>query len=304
LKQKERRNMSKESNVEDIWTKLQKQQKATMESATTGEDVEGSASNITINQQMIFVGDAGSGKSTLIQTFIKPNAAKDIKPTIALEYNFARKTVNNTKYVANLWEVGGDFLESKYLTIPLNKDNLKTSAIVICCDLSKPHNVIVSVLRSISAIREILKKAVADLQATNVVQLNQIKESITSAYKGHPDANRVKPLEVPLVIIGNKQDSMRAMPLAERRAVIQALRFIAHYFGGILLMVSVNDSNSKEFFRSLMNSLCFHSPMKPSNETNVDKVVYITRGMDSFQNILVGNLANETADNAKVVNGL
>ena len=295
------------NGAEDIWTKLQKLRKVpekseSKEAETTNAGDAGaeSSSSMTVNQQIIFVGDAGSGKSTLIQTFIKPNAVKDTKPTVALEYNFARKTVNNTKYVSNLWEVGGDFLESKYLEIPLTKDSLKSSAIVICCDLSKPHNVIVSVLRSLSAIREILKRTLADLQSTNVHALNEIKESISQTYKGHPDANKVKPLELPIVIIGNKYDTMRTMTIAERRAVLQALRFISHYFGAIFMTVSVNDSNNRELFRSLMNSLSFNVPLKASNEVNVDKYVYITRAQDTYESILLGNLANETAESAKV----
>lgn len=39
------------------------------------------------------------------------------KPTIALDYNFARRTSNGVKSVANIWEVGGDLVEPKLIEI-------------------------------------------------------------------------------------------------------------------------------------------------------------------------------------------
>jgi dynein light intermediate chain 2 len=285
---------SSASNSEDIWSKILREKSATsanQASANSTETENSSSSGNTIHQQVIFVGDASSGKSTLIQTFIKPNAAKDSKPTVSLDYNFARKTVNNTKYVANLWEVGGDFLEPKYLEIPITKQTLSSSTIVLTCDLSKPHNVVVSVLRSISAIREILKRRVSELQATNVLLLNELKGSVAAQFNGHVDANRVKPTEVPIVIVGNKFDAMRAMPMGERRLLIQTLRFIAHYFGAALLTVSSNDSVTKDIYRNVMNAVCFNAGnIKAASDINLDKFVYITRGQDSFEQILFSGI--------------
>ena len=40
-----------------------------------------------------------------------------LKPTIALDYNFARRTSNGIKSVANIWEVGGDLVEPKLIEI-------------------------------------------------------------------------------------------------------------------------------------------------------------------------------------------
>ena len=64
----------------------------------------------TSTSSLVFIGDYQSGKSTLISIFQKPTATtssyKDIKPTIALDYSFARRTANNIKSVANFWEIG------------------------------------------------------------------------------------------------------------------------------------------------------------------------------------------------------
>jgi len=294
------------SNVEDMWTKLSREKKSSPASssgavtAANAENDNGANSNvgITVNQNLIFIGDAGCGKTSLIQTFLKPNAAKDSKPTLALDYNYARKTTNNVKSVAHFWEVGGNFLESGFLEIPITTLSLKNSAIAIVCDLSKPHNCIVSVLRCISAVREILSKRMSELQANNVNQVNEIKDNIANQFKGHKDGNRVRPTDLPLIIIANKHDTIRSMSLAERKALFQGLRFIAHYFGAIFMSVSINDATTRECFRSLMNSLGFNAPIKPMYELNVDKLVCISRGQDSYENILIQGI-QEMANSAE-----
>ena len=40
---------------------------------------------------MIFVGTAGAGKTSLIARFTAPDAEPDPKPTLALEYTYARR---------------------------------------------------------------------------------------------------------------------------------------------------------------------------------------------------------------------
>jgi len=207
-----------------------------------------------------------------------------------------RNEKRNTKSIAHFWEIGGHFLESGLLEIPITTLTMKNSVIVIVCDLSKPHNCIVSLLRSISSIREIITKRMNELQASNVNQVHELKEGIANQFKGHKDGNRIRPTDIPLVIIANKHDTIRSMSLAERKALIQGLRFVAHYFGASLLTVSSNDSNMREMFRGLMNMIGFNSTAKSSYETNFDKAVYITRGQDSYENILLQGIQENTAD--------
>jgi GTPase SAR1 family protein len=76
--------------VDDIWTIIEK------EPITA-------AIETTLNSSLVFAGDFSSGKTTLINSFLKPKDSKETKPTIALDYNFARKVVGNVKTVANFW---------------------------------------------------------------------------------------------------------------------------------------------------------------------------------------------------------
>lgn len=285
---------SKASDAEDIWTKLQKNPPTV--SAETAAESAGSS--------LVFVGDLNSGKSTLIQSFLKPSAVKDTKPTIALEYNFARKTSNNSKSVANLWEIGGDLVEPKLMEIGITLRTLPTAVVVIVVDLSKPHNILNSVLRSISAVKETVSKRVAELQATNVHLLNEIREKLQAPYKNigedkkHPDENRVRPLDVTVVIAANKHDLFKSLPSVDRRNIMQILRFVAHFFGTHLITTSSSEVAQREAYRSLITSLAFGSTtsVKPVYETNVDKLVYITKGQDSYQSIFLEHTSGASTD--------
>ena len=95
--------------AEDLWTKLQQHQSNTGSSQNNSNAPTSSNDVLEVTtSSLVFIGDYQSGKSTLISIFQKPTASsyKDIKPTIALDYSFARRTANNVKSVANFWEIG------------------------------------------------------------------------------------------------------------------------------------------------------------------------------------------------------
>lgn len=284
--------MSKSKHVEadDVWTKLQRNPPSkTTDTSTNGGGI---AENDVgaIGSSLVFVGDLSSGKSTLIQTFLKPTAAKDTKPTIALEYNFARRTANGTKQVANIWEIGGDLVEPKLMEIGITLKSLPTTAVIICCDLSKPHNILNSVLRGIGAVKETASKRATSLQATNVNRLTEMREKLSAPYKEHPDVNRVRPLDVQVCIVANKHDAFKSLSSSDRRAVVQVLRFVAHFFGAHLITASSADASQRDAFRTLISNLAFGMPVRAACEVNADKLVYVTRGSDSYSKIFLEHL--------------
>lgn len=95
----------------DVWSKLEReprdaalQGESKAEADGTSSESKSSAKESTqgYNSSIVFVGDSQCGKSTLIQTFLKPSAAKDTKPTIALEYSYAR--LDSFVTPVNFWE--------------------------------------------------------------------------------------------------------------------------------------------------------------------------------------------------------
>ena len=85
---------------EDIWTKLGR------------EPIIDNQSSESLDCTTLLVGDSGSGKSSIWQSFLKPTLTKEPKPTFALEYSFARKKVAVSvpgvapaKNLAHIWEL-------------------------------------------------------------------------------------------------------------------------------------------------------------------------------------------------------
>jgi len=85
----------------------------------------------------------------------------------------------------------------------------------------------------------------------------------------------------------------RSVTQADRKAIMQALRFAAHYNGASLYCTSSIDSALKDSFRSVMGSICFRTTLKTFKETSPDKPVYVTAGADNFEDILLGEHASD-----------
>ena len=143
--------------VDDVWAKLE----ADPGLQQICNDSDGG------DMTVLFVGDAGSGKSSILQSFLKPNVNKDPKPTFALEYNFIRKkqvgTTAASKSVCHIWELGGDIFEPKLLEIPLSLKNIGHTSVAITVDLSKPQNIVPSLLKWISYVKDIVNRRVNEI---------------------------------------------------------------------------------------------------------------------------------------------
>eukprot|EP01039_Chlorochromonas_danica_P003360 gene3360-3683_t len=294
--------------IEDIFTKLEREKAAankgkdgvsnnstSSSSSSSSSSSQPAAGGGTENNYLIFLGDGQGGKSSLIQAFLKPTASKDVKPTIALEYNFARRTTaTGAKSVAHLYEIGGDFLEGSLAEVILNKNYLGQTTLCIILDLSKPHNTLTSLLRTLTFLKKVVAKKTEEVQASNVHALTALRSMISTAYEGHPDIAKLRPLEVSLLVVGTKYSSFKTLQGGEKKLLLQCMRFVCHYFGASLLCIDLNDPTAREVYRSLMGNIAFRQPVKAVQEVN-EKYVCITRGMDTFDNILLSDLASSSA---------
>ena len=252
---------------------------------------------------VLVVGDSGSGKSSLIQSFLKPNSTKVPKPTFALEYSFARrknaggdKGVGGGKTLAHIWELGGDIYEPKLLEVALTMDNLSSAAVIICVDLSKPQDCFASMKQWISTIRGHITNKYSGLKAGNnkqQAQANEMKDASMGAYGSvenpHDDAGKFRPSEVPICIMACKYDLFRTKyNSSDRRSLMQTLRFAAHYHGASLVVTSTSDSSGRDAFRAYMNRVSFGVAMKAVCEVSSERPCFVTAGKDAYAAILTG----------------
>ena len=264
------------ARVDDLWSILDK----------TVAVSEEESSDTTI----LFVGDSQSGKTSIIQGFLKPTAAKDPKPTFALDYNFARrKNPNNPsapKSVSHLWELGGDISEPSLLDVPISLREMLSTSVVICCDLSKTQNIFASTHRWIKLIRDVVARKLKQAQNGNSALISTLKENAAKPYVDHIDRSRVKPCELPLYIVCTKYDQFKNLGFPDRRVIIQSLRFLAHYYGATLMCTSSLESGLREAVRNLVSSISFRTSLRQAQEVALEKPLYVSVGKDTFESIL------------------
>ena len=236
------------------------------------------------------------------QSFLKPSVTKEPKPTFALEYSFARKKVASAppgavqpKSLAHIWELGGDIYEPGLLEIPISLKTFTNASVIIVIDLSKPQNVLKSLLKWIDAIRDVISRRIKELASADNTAAQDIRNAAMQPYAENSDAARVRPCEIPLFIVATKWDALKSksMTSADRKAIMQALRFVAHYNGASLYSTSSTESVLKESFRGIMGSICFRTPLKTYTETSPDKPIYVSAGTDNFEDILLGENASD-----------
>lgn len=304
--------------VEDLWQKIEKQQLSFNQEST-------------LESTVLIVGEPGCGKSSLIQSFLRPTVTKEPKSTIALEYNYAKKKTasatnpnQNTTSLCHIWELGGEVNESKLLEIPLNKSTLQTSAVLIVCDLSKPQNMLATMQKWIKVSRELVKKLIGEFRIANnnIKFISKIAQQVGTlqTYQEHTkDSNRARPCEIPIYIVLNKYDLFKTTPAQDKRAIYQVARMFAHYHGAHIITTSVVEAALKDSFRSYMNGICFPTPVanqtpvapittsevktdatvvvkgsKTFYDVNIEKPVQISAGRDDFDAVLLMSLPSSS----------
>lgn len=277
--------------AETLWSKVESNPSLLLQGQGAAAGATDGAETTTL-----IVGNAGSGKSTLINSAFKASSSKQPKPTFALEYTFARKKVGSgasaTKSVAHVWELGGSINEPKLLTVPISARNASTASFIICIDLSRPQNILACARRWIGGLREMCKQTLGDARYASMS--DAAKSKFTN------DLTKISAFPIPLSIIGTKYDCLRNLALADRRAALLILRFVAHYFGASLYCTSSTDATTRDSFKSIFAALCFGAGVgRAYHEVSLDKPVMVSAGADSFQDILLGGGA-AAAESSKV----
>ena len=106
------------------------------------------------SKSLIFVGEKGSGKSSLIARFLDEQMKEDMGETTALEFKSGTKLYNDRKVKTNVYELGGGRNFANLLEAALSGSNIANTTVCIVVDLTKPGNTIESALFWLNAIRE------------------------------------------------------------------------------------------------------------------------------------------------------
>ena len=296
-----------ESNVNDIWmlasgpTAVEggnSESKSDLDSPEGGTGHDSKAGVTPIKQHetyTLFVGQKQSGKSTLITAFHNPTKEDTPKPTVALEYLFARRSTatNKPKDVAHIWELGGGLTLSNLISVPIAPLTIRKAVVAIVVDLSQPNNLVHSLSQWLQILRIRGDECLSDIRATDPALADAINRAAASRFQeDHPDKMAVRPLPMSTLIVANKLDVFREQDQVQKKAVFQMLRFVAHLHGATLLTVGAKDKTSQNNLRTHLTSLLFGgSGGKASRkEVALEKPMAIPAGSDSFEDILKAGL--------------
>ena len=224
----------------------------------------------------IFVGDGDSGQTSLITSIVNPGKEDKVKPTVALEYSFARramgsandnskgnsegeKTVVNSisTQVSEIWDLGGGREMSPLLSSCLNCDTLSFTSLVIVLDLSNPLTCADSLL---FWLKEVLKITNSSMSKLSYSKENDAKESfhlLTTTFQ-YPKEEAISILPLSITVVGNKFDLfVNNCSVACRRLVTSYLRYLCHFNHCNLIFTSVKDKSYGTSFRYIGSQILF-----------------------------------------------
>ena len=160
--------------------------------------------------ELLFVGAKNSGKSTLIHSFLMKDDTP--KPTTALEYRFARRSTGEDKAVANIWELGGGSQLSELLKVVLLPDRLTSCVLAITLDLSQPGEALSTLTFWLDEVRKQAEACAVQLRSTpaGTAKAEAARRQAEHPWSEHPDRAQVRPVGVPVVVVGHKWDEFEA----------------------------------------------------------------------------------------------
>jgi dynein light intermediate chain 2 len=142
----------------------------------------------------------------------------------------------------------------------------------------------------LEAIRTRVEQCLKALAKSNPVKREAMSKAAAGLYPAaHPDRALVRPLGIPVLIVGTKYDQFQDLEAEQRKVISRTLRFFAHMHGASLLyLVAKDDGKRLTRFRAHLNHMLFGSTMPDtagSAVTAYTKPLVVPCGADTFEAI-------------------
>ncbi|KFW68001.1 Cytoplasmic dynein 2 light intermediate chain 1, partial [Pygoscelis adeliae] len=236
-------------------------------------------------KSLLFMGNKNGGKTTIILRCLEREEIP--KPTLALEYTFGRRARrhNTPKDIAHFWELGGGTSLLELIRIPITSNNVRSFAVVLVLDLSKPNELWTTIEKLLQVTRNHVNKILTKLEKTNPEVATEIKQRMrNNLQRDHPDYDLVDPFPIPLVIIGSKYDIFHEFDSEMRKIISKTLRFVSHYYGASLVVAHIRNLLRSGISQALSEILYADDIIK-SLSVDHGKPLFIPAGLDSLSQI-------------------
>lgn len=146
------------------------------------------------------------GKTSIINHFL--DRSETIKPTLALEYSFGRRTGGSgqgvQKQVCNVWELGSLSNSLSLINMPIKSHGFENFAAIIVLNLMYPDRL----WGDLEAALKGLKQSIAPYANSELYDKMQ-KNATKRIGSDHPDLPTLDPFPFPIVIIGGCYDKFQ-----------------------------------------------------------------------------------------------
>ena len=232
---------------------------------------------------MIVSGTKQAGKTSLLLKFLEKNEER-VKPSVALEYTFARRQRMNSleKDIVHLWELAGGTNLTDLTDAVITADNLPGLSLVIIIDLSQPGTLWVTLEKLLNDTKEKIDKLTGSNKELRNV-LEKSKNERIQTFAKNFDHSNIFP--IPLLIVGSKYDLYANLDSVEKKMIARTLRFVAHYYAAHLVFVSERVASTLRYFKAFFNSLAFNTGI-----IHVMSLIFLGVGNFRFDRSLVSIL--------------
>ncbi|XP_026688956.1 cytoplasmic dynein 2 light intermediate chain 1 [Diaphorina citri] len=244
---------------------------------------------------LLLIGTKSVGKSTLVFRFLEKNDTP--KPTLALEYIYARKSGKTVmKDICHLWELGSGTsrLEVASLFSSFSLTAQSGFTLVLMLDLSRLNSLWTEAETFLAKFRAIFESN------ESVREKRGSFEHFRTADE-HRDKGLIRTFPVPLILIGGKYDLFENLEPNKKRIAVQCLRYLAHVNGASLLFHSSLDPGLVKRTRDILNHYAFSSHLASAVNFDYNKPIFVPFGTDSVASI-EGTTQYVTAGNCEFLN--
>lgn len=220
-----------------------------------------------------------------VNSFLDRN--EPVRPTLALEYSFARRMnssgQSNQKLVGNIWELGSLANSNQLIDVPIKSHGLRYFSAIIMLNLSEPAELIIDLESALQG----LKQSISNNYSEG--EIRQFKDNILKdgSFRDHPDVNTLEIMPCTTIVVGGMYDKFENLDPEVKKHVVRFLRSVSHTLGASLVFYSTKVSALSKTLRDVINNLSFASPKNPirAHKTDYNEPILISNFSDSWESI-------------------
>lgn len=221
----------------------------------------------------------------MINSFL--DRSEPVRPTLALEYSFARRTNSSgqlsQKLVGNIWELGSLGNSTQLIDVPIKSHGLQFFSVIIMLNLSEPAELLTDLESALQGLKQSFSNNYSD------GEIRQYKDEILKegTFRQHPDVNTLEIMPCKTIVVGGMYDKFENLDPEVKKHVVRFLRSVSHTLGASLVFYSTKVPSLSKTVRDVITNLSFASPQNPirAHKTDYNEPILISQFSDSWESI-------------------